>query len=689
MTDDPTAARFRPRLLPLLALLAIGVALRVHFGFVSVTHLQPSSDESILMLQAQDIRAGARPLLFTAQPYLFPLESYLIAPFVKWLPATALGARVVPFLLQLAALAAGLLLLRRIAHGPAWFAGAALMLVPSAYLLMVQSAYRPPAYSALLLLFPLCLGLADQARRSSQPALWLMATGSCCGLAFSGHMLALPYVAASLLLAVAVPDRRQIVPRVALAAVSFGVGLAPYLLALLRMPGAHEAVAMPITLREVLVRLWQPTVNYTLTGALGLRVPCFVDESTAPSLLPGLDTAGAVLFLLLLAGVALARVVKHARSWRSARRIDLGLVDAVLVVVLLNLLLFAGNKRADSRSFRYLLLSVAGLPYLLAWAAGQHRWAGRAAAVVVPVLLAVNGLSSQRLMERWQQPDFARSAGVPDLDPALRHLQEHGLTNAISTYGVAYRLTFQSGGRVTGAQIYNERFPAWPLPYKEQVDRDPHAAYVLSSRFRNLTPDGFGRHLAAAEVAGFQVHTAADFVVFHAFPPRMDPYRLLPRHLLTAVTETGSHASRLIVDGSLATFWTTDGLQQGGESLTLTWSNAVPLAALRLLPGLNHGDLPRRVEVAVRRDGAWQQPLLTDTPAVLEELDVTGGQPRFGRGHCTLHLAGAVGDGLRITSIEPRTNRNWSVAEAEVLVQETAGEGAEGPVSSPAGIPNP
>ena len=129
------------------------------------------------------------------------------------------------------------------------------MLVPSAYLLMVQSAYRPPAYSALMLLFPVCLWLADQARRSAQPALWLLATGVCSGFAFSGHMLALPYVAASLLLAVAVPDRRQLVPRIALVAVSFGVGLAPYLLALLRMPGAHEAVAIPITFREVLARL--------------------------------------------------------------------------------------------------------------------------------------------------------------------------------------------------------------------------------------------------------------------------------------------------------------------------------------------------------------------------------------------------------------------------------------------------
>jgi 4-amino-4-deoxy-L-arabinose transferase-like glycosyltransferase len=688
MTDVPTADRIRPRLLLLLALLAIGMALRLAFGFISVTHLQPSSDESILMLQAEEIRAGARPLLFMAQPYIFPLESYLIAPFVKVLPASALGARLPPFLLHLAALAAGLWLLRRVARGPAWLAGAALMLVPSAYLLMVQSAYRPPAYSALLLLFPVCLGLADQARRSAQPALWLMATGCCCGLAFSSHMLALPYVAAGLLLAVAVPDRRQLVPRLALVAVSFGVGLAPYLLAMLRMPGAHEAVAIPITFREVLARLWQPTLEHTFVGALGLRVPFFVDEPAAAPLAPGLDTAGSILVLLLLAGVTVARAVTHARSWRATRRIDLQVVDALLLVILLNLLLFAGNKRADSRSYRYLLLSVAGLPYVLAWAAGQHRWAARPAVLAVLVLVAVNGLESRRLMSRWRQPDFARAAGVPDLQPALRYLREHGLTNAISTYGTAYRVTYQSDGRVTGAQIYNERFPSWPVPYKEEVDRDPGAAYVLSSRFRNLTPDGFGRHLAATRLEGFQVHTAADFVVFHAFPSRADPYRLLSRQLLRADTEPASPASRLIVDGSLATFWTTDGLQKGGESLTLTWSNAAPLAALRLLPGLNHGDLPRRVEVAMRHEGAWR-PLLTNTPAVLEELDVTGGQPRFGRAHCTLQLGGAVGDGLRVTSVEPRTNRNWSVAEAEVLVQETAGEGAAGPLSSPAGIPNP
>jgi len=86
----------------LLALIAIG--LRVVFFGISTAKVPESSDESLSILQAKMIiEEGRRPLLVMANPYQFPVESYLHVPFVKILPRNAFGARIIPFILSLAA----------------------------------------------------------------------------------------------------------------------------------------------------------------------------------------------------------------------------------------------------------------------------------------------------------------------------------------------------------------------------------------------------------------------------------------------------------------------------------------------------------------------------------------------------------------------------------------------------------
>ena len=83
-----------------VAALLAAVALRTTFFVVSVRYVPASSDESIIGLQAKRIATQLRtPLLMMAQPYLFPLEAYASAPFIRWLPRTAFGVRLVPFIM--------------------------------------------------------------------------------------------------------------------------------------------------------------------------------------------------------------------------------------------------------------------------------------------------------------------------------------------------------------------------------------------------------------------------------------------------------------------------------------------------------------------------------------------------------------------------------------------------------------
>ena len=105
-----------------LLLAAGALGLRLAFFALSTARVPASSDEVLSILQAEKLMADGRPpLLVLANPYQFPVETYAHLPLVRLLPRTALGARLVPFLLSLAATALFLAaLLRAAPRRDAW-----------------------------------------------------------------------------------------------------------------------------------------------------------------------------------------------------------------------------------------------------------------------------------------------------------------------------------------------------------------------------------------------------------------------------------------------------------------------------------------------------------------------------------------------------------------------------------------
>jgi hypothetical protein len=151
-----------------VAILLMALLWRAIFFGASSLLINVSGDESIMGLQAIGITQpadselfqtkqqprglfGRFPLLFMAQPYLFPLESYLSAPFIRWLPRTAFGLRLTPAILGGAAALFMLLLMagwhkrdRGVANG--WFLAVMLSAAfPGAYVLTLQSVYMLPS----------------------------------------------------------------------------------------------------------------------------------------------------------------------------------------------------------------------------------------------------------------------------------------------------------------------------------------------------------------------------------------------------------------------------------------------------------------------------------------------------------------------------------------------------------------
>ena len=151
----------------LILLIFAALTLRVLFIWASLSYLPATSDEASLALLAKMISRGARPLLFIGQPYQFPIESYLMSPFIEWLPRNAIGVRYQCLLLGLLSTVGFIAILRQALPSGLRWPSILLVLFPSAYLLMLTSAYAPPQYSISITLAWMSIFSALRAREKS------------------------------------------------------------------------------------------------------------------------------------------------------------------------------------------------------------------------------------------------------------------------------------------------------------------------------------------------------------------------------------------------------------------------------------------------------------------------------------------------------------------------------------------
>jgi hypothetical protein len=648
--------------LGVIALLAL--ALRIAFLVDSVRHVPASSDEALSVLQSHQILQGDFPLLVMANPYQFPIESYLFAPFAGVLPVSALGVRLIPFLLSLAAQAGFLFLLFRTAAPRAFWPGLLLMAFPSAYLMLLFSAYFIPQHSSFMLLSVLTMVAGLFARDQPRHALlWSGLAGFLGGLTVSNHLLGLPVLSMVAIFVCAGSDwknARRLSPPFLLGLV---VGLAPYLLARWLCPGSYQDVTHVLPWSQTLARLWSPAFTRTLPAAFGVNPCLFPDGEHALKLVPRAEYAFSFLWLAVVVKVSYSRVRRFIGRTIEYRWPVLEANDVFVGIAWVGLLLFVLNTRSSSHSFRYLLPVVWVFPFLWndVYAGCSSLWRRILGAVTV-LLVILNIVTTLLLARQWGTPEFAaREANIFDLKPVQAFLRERNIDRCYASYWAAYRLTFEAGEQTLCSQPYNERFFNWPLPYKGIVDQATNVAYVLAPRLR-FAPERFERDLAAMDVQ-YQVRKCGSFRVYTDFRCEAVLHEEpVPSRSLVAIASHSPAQARNLVDGRPMSGWTSGEPQVADMWVELKVSAPESLRRISLFYNGHPHQRPRALTVQVRTAQGWED-VAGEVVSMLDRFQFTNGHPVYGDQVQTLRFEPRLADAVRIRISNPEPHHDWALGE--------------------------
>jgi len=629
--------------LPLAVL--FGVVVRVPF-WAEALRTPVDGDTAIIGLMARHLGRGTT---MWGQPYGSPLEAWLAAPFVAALGPTAEALRLFYFLLGLGLIPVAYALGRALdprAALPAAFLAAC----PPPYLLLL-SALPPPMYPAALLLCGALLvlaarlgeGFAAGGRPLGLLALW----GALAGLALWTHLMTGAVVAACLLwLWPRAAGRRAllafaVVPLLLVSAGWWMRALADAQAARVVSPSGR-AQTMAEHLKEVVPRLHVP-----LGGLLGTHVPVVADDPDHVVPAPRWVAAA----LVLVYGVGLVRAARISGRSGAAR--------LFLAAAALGLLAFPFPVRSSPGAIRFLTPLYLPIAALLAWspvASGRPRrsW------IVVLALCGLHLAGATRLLGAWRGADRAAAPFLlPDLAPARRVLEAHGIRRAYASYGPAYRLTYETGERIVVSQPWNERFLHHPLPYLDEVRFASRVAWILTPAIPTDIP---GPHVFQTQLdaagGGWRRTDAGAAAVYHGFvppfPPEVEP--------LAAAGAAG--------DGDPGTTIA----PAPSAAVTLALPAPATLDAVTLVAGVHGPRLPRSMDVEVSADGAvFETVARRRRRGEREDLRWVNGHPQYVIDHdlIAVPLRGRTVAAIRVSPV--LSADAWAVGE--VLLHRAGGDG--------------
>jgi Dolichyl-phosphate-mannose-protein mannosyltransferase len=454
------------------------------------------SDEAVVGLMAQGVQHGHLRAMYWGQPYGGTIEQALVAVIFSVVGVSTLAVKIVPIALQaVAALLTWRIGLRVTTRRAAAIAGVLVWVWPGVY--VWWSTKERGFYEACLclsvavVLLALAIGQSPRLGRRSELGRWAL-LGLCAGLGVweSPQIL---YVLVPVSVWLVVRHRTRCAG--ALVAVpAFVVGLLPWLV----WNAANGWRGLKSPPSPVPGGYWSHLRTLARAGlptALGLRT-AYSQVWLAPRWHRELY---AVALLLVVIGV-----------------VRLGRRGAVVLLVLgafpfLHAAFTSSGYVGEGRYLYFLL------PWLaLAIASATRRAAATAIVVVLAMAVSFAGLVNMRDVTS----PFVAGRPLPgDLAPLEAALRAHGVTRAWANYWIAYRVTFETRGRVIVAPTTDDRYPAYAATVRSAAA--PADVFLAGTR----TDTAFASGLGARGIAATRF-TTGPWVVYvpsHPVPPTEIP----------------------------------------------------------------------------------------------------------------------------------------------------------------------
>jgi hypothetical protein len=550
--------------------------------------LPVSNDDAILLLMGRAVRHGELATTLWNQPYNGALDAYLLAPLLAVLPHHA-AYRLYQVVCAVLLVWLVALLARRLAGPQAAFAGALVAAWGTPYMALMTATGPPPNFLMPLVTgFPLLVGLDALARSADEtssepvsPGLGsVFLAGLASGLAVWNSALAVPALA-GMAAGLALSGLRPRLRTALTFSAGVALGLVPLLVArLIGASGTHVETASSAVTALRPQWLWAQglaDLGHALAGLVGFQVPLVVDGRERATL-PALVVA-------LLAAALLASVLAACRTRRVFALV--GWAAALAGAFWL-------SRRTGPDDLRYLYGIHAPLAALVGTGLAALWTARRAWGALAGLALAIGwGLGTWTLARAWESPDHAeRVWEVPSLEAPITALRARGTRSAYASLQFAGRLTLETRGAVIASQAWNERIPGDPLRFRDEVDLDPAAAWVLSTRLSRGMPRAAGFRERMRGLGGaFEETEAGSFVVFHGFRPPYDESRPVPSAAIQPATVDGQSLGAQALDRDPRTAWTSAAGLARGAGLLVRIAPARRLSALALAVDLDDSPL--------------------------------------------------------------------------------------------------
>jgi len=653
-------------------ILLVAILLRTFFMYTSLNHLPVTTDEAMSVLAAKQIWGGTWLILMPGTPYFFPFESYLLAPLVDWMPRNAVGVRYLPFILGSISVIGFLYIARRCLQKDSRWPAYAWILVPSTYVLMYQSGYIPTNYAITITFAWVVALLFDICQKRAHSNFLIFVVGLLGGLAFSTHILSVAFVFPAFLFLCFGDKIRHIVIRTVSLSAGAVIGLLPFLLSIIVYPEAHRAVSQLTPWNKILYKLWNPGLTETLPGVLGINPTIFPDFDAYLNQPHFLRTTLAYFYLAVLILVVANRAMLFIRRVRLHRWPSFEVHDLFVAASIIALILYSMNIRAQSETYRYLLIPALYFPFLLAYAYSISKFHVRVAIGAFTVFLVLfNMTTSARIIRIWGLPHFpGEIARTPPITELIATLKRDNIDRCYATFWLAYRITYETDEAIVCSPPYNERFLGWPQPYKQLVDQSQKAPYILSTGFDTRFPIAiFEKHMAKYNVS-YEKRNVGVFTLYENFlhqPSVHDKTVAATGYTLTAAHNASTLSN--LSDSSENSAWNSGVSQQAGMWLQADFRNKIKIQRVTLVYPFPYPKIPDdfaadTIRIYGKIDNSWT--ILADNiKHKFDRIRFKNGRPIYGGAHQTIWFNPVLVSAIRVEILVPRTGKTWNIGTLE------------------------